>query len=180
MKKVVFSVTCLLLASFIICWGIWWRTGVHCLVPITITVGTTLYHFAMRLAVGYAIDGCFHNQIKGDSWWFRQRSFEPSFYRFLRVRKWKHWIPAFAPEWFNVGALEQTIGATCQAELVHEVIIVLSFLPLGMIPLFGEALVFFITSILAACLDSVLVILQRYNRPRLQKLLKRQLLQIRE
>ena len=38
----------------------------------------------------------------------------------------------------------------------------------------GEFWVFFITSLVAAIFDSIFVMLQRYNRPRIMKLLKYQ------
>ena len=47
---------------------------------------------------------------------------------------------------------------------------VCSFLPLLMVPLFGEFWVFFITSLLSALFDSLFVIAQRYNRPRMERL----------
>lgn len=63
--------------------------------------------------------------------------------------------------------------AMCQAEIVHEIIIVLSFVPLALIPRFGAAAVFVITSLLAAGLDLCFVILQRFNRPRILKISRR-------
>lgn len=57
------------------------------------------------------------------------------------------------------------------AELVHEIIVVLSFVPiLASIP-FGGLVVFVITSVLAACFDAIFIAIQRYNRPRIVKLI---------
>ena len=60
----------------------------------------------------------------------------------------------------------------CQAEIVHEVIVVLSFLPLLAAIPFGAFPVFLITSLLAAMYDLTFVIMQRYNRPRILKYLQ--------
>ena len=58
------------------------------------------------------------------------------------------------------------------AELVHEVIIVLSFLPVTAAVPFGALPVFVITSLLATCVDAAFVMIQRYNRPRVVRLVK--------
>ena len=62
--------------------------------------------------------------------------------------------------------------AMCQAELVHETIIVFSFLPIIACVWFGTIEVFVITSIVSALIDYIFVVLQRDNRPRILKILK--------
>lgn len=69
--------------------------------------------------------------------------------------------------------LSEIAQAMCQAEIVHEIIIILSFVPIAFIPRFGAAPVFIITSLLAAELDLSFVILQRFNRPRILKISRR-------
>ena len=61
----------------------------------------------------------------------------------------------------------------CGAELVHEVIILFSFLPLLFTIPFGAFPVFLITSLLAAMYDSIFVVAQRSNRPRLVRILQK-------
>jgi hypothetical protein len=70
-------------------------------------------------------------------------------------------------------SFDEIAQAMCQAEIVHEIIIPLSFIPLAVIPRFGSAAVFIITSILAACFDLLFVIIQRFNRPRILKISRR-------
>ena len=73
----------------------------------------------------------------------------------------------------RIHTCDEIAQATCQTELVHEIIIILSFMPiLASIP-FGALFVFVITSVLAACYDAVFVIMQRYNRPRIVKLIEK-------
>jgi hypothetical protein len=69
--------------------------------------------------------------------------------------------------------VSEIVGATCQAEVVHEVIMALSLLPIAFIPFLGGAAALIITSVLSMLIDSVFVILQRYNRPRLIKVMER-------
>ncbi len=141
---------------------------------VSISFGTTAYHFVMRLAVGLGIQTVFQGKMNYRRRWFRERSVEPRLYRFLRVKAWKKFIPTFDASQFNlkIHTMEELLSATCQAEIVHEIIILLSFLPLVMICFFGEPSVFIITSLCAALIDSIFVILQRFNRPRLFRLLK--------
>ena len=143
---------------------------------LAITFGTTGYHFVMRLLVGWIVPLLARERLSPESFWFQSRSFEKKLYQRLRVRRWKGKMPTYDPREFSFtdNSPERIIRNSCSAELVHEVIALLSFAPMLVIPVFGEAAVFIITSILAALTDCVFVIMQRYNRPRLQQYLKRQ------
>jgi hypothetical protein len=140
-----------------------------------ITVFTTCYHFSMRLMVGFLVPKCIHPHNSG-SFFFRQRSFEPKLYSLLRVKKWKLKMPTYDPSSFSLkhNTLEQVIWSSCVAEAVHSVIIVFSFLPLLFSLWWGDFPIFLCTSLASALYDGLFVIMQRYNRPRLQQYLKRQ------
>ncbi len=94
----------------------------------------------------------------------------------LKVKSLKKHMPAFEPVFFDMKrrTVTEIIMAGCQAEIVHEVIILLSFVPLLFTVWFGAFGVFLVTSLLAAAFDSIFVIIQRYNRPRLIMLAERQ------
>ena len=62
----------------------------------------------------------------------------------------------------------------CQSELVHETNIVLSFVPLAASVRFDAFPVFLITSICSAAFDLLFVIMQRYNRFRILKMVLRE------
>lgn len=68
---------------------------------------------------------------------------------------------------------DEIAQASCQAELVHEAIILLSFVPIVFSTWFGVTTVFIITSALAALFDMTFVIIQRYSRPRIIRLIGR-------
>ena len=142
---------------------------------VTITVGVTLYHFAMRLAVGSAVNLIMKNQADYRNIWFRERHFEKKLYGLLCVRKWKKHLPTYNPDTFDTSkkTAKELIGATCQAEIVHEVIMALSLLPIALIPFLGGAVALIITSVVSMMIDSVFVILQRYNRPKLIRVMER-------
>lgn len=141
------------------------------LLSCAITFGTTFYHFAMRLLVGHLIPNTFDHRRA----WFQPKAFEKKLYRLLRVKKWKDHMPTYDPRLFSLteNSLEQIVSNMCQAEVVHEVIVLFSLVPMLFTLLWDSFFVFFITSILAAALDTTFVILQRYNRPRLVRLLSK-------
>ena len=165
-------IACLLCAVFVLLYHFFPR---NLFLSLAITAGTTGYHLVMRLLVGWLITLICRKPQNPDGFWFRQKSFERKLYRFLRVRRWKNNMPTYSPEEFSFeqNTPEQIIQNSCKAELVHEWIICASFLPLLASILWGAFPVFLITSLLAAGLDCCFVIMQRYNRPRLQQYLKR-------
>lgn len=161
--------------SFMLC-ILWLVLYLYCdagwLLSLAITFGTISYHFSMRLLVGALIP----NSFDPNHCWFRPRKAETALYKKLRVKFWKDHLPTYDPRLFSLqnNTLEGIVRNTCQAEIVHEIIIVCSFLPLLASLLWGEFWVFATTSVIAALLDSVFVIIQRYNRPRLMRLLEKQ------
>lgn len=175
MKKKMILTTVLLLIGFAISLPISIVTENDVIETITITIGITLYHFAMRLAVGTIVNLIMKNKANHNNIWFREKSFEKKLYNLLHVRKWKKYIPTYSPDTFDTSkkTVKEIVGATCQAEIVHEVIMVLSLLPIAVIPFLGGTVAILTTSFLSMLIDSVFVILQRYNRPKLVKVMKR-------
>ena len=104
---------------------------------------------------------------------FRLYSFEEGLYQKLKVKSWKTRVITAKAEQFDLNQVspEELLHNVMQAELVHRIIMVLSFIPLLLIIPFGDPLVFIITSIAACLIDGVFVIIQRYNRPRVQRYL---------
>lgn len=143
---------------------------------LAITFGTTCYHFAMRLLVGHVVNRIMGNKADLTKRWYRLHSFEGRLYQAVKVKKWKGNMPTYEPSFFDpkLHSWEEIAQAMCQAEIIHEVIAVLSFFPLLAAIPFGAFGVFFITSVLAACYDPCFVIMQRYNRPRIIKLISKE------
>ena len=168
-------ITALLLAGFAISLPVFIVTKNDIAEAVAITVGVTLYHFAMRLAVGTAVNAIMKNKAEHNNVWFREKAFEEKLYKLMRVRKWKKFLPTYSPDTFDTytKTVEELIGATCQAELVHEIIMPLSLLPIIFTPFLGGAAALIITSVIATLFDSLFVILQRYNRPKLVRVMGR-------
>ena len=157
--------------------GLAWYHTLHpqgWVLALAITFGTICYHFTMRLLVG-AIVPLFAGSFHPEGAWFRQQPWEPKLYALLKMKSRKAAIPTYDPGQFDLTVLplSQVVCNMCCAEVVHEVIILLSFLPLLLAIPFGEFPVFLITSLLSVGFDSIFVITQRFNRPRLIRILKK-------
>ena len=150
-------------------------TGYSWAISFAITFGTFLYHFAMRLLVGHVLNCVMANKADLTKKWYRLIPFEAKIYKLLNVKKWKGHMPTYDPSLFDpkLHSWEEIAQAMCQAEIVHEVIAVLSFLPLLAAIPFGAFGVFLTTSLLAALFDLCFVVMQRYNRPRILKLIRK-------
>lgn len=168
--KLVAAITAVLTAVFSV---LYCCTSLDFSLTMAITFGTMAYHFIMRLAVGFAIHSLLHNRVDYRLKWFVVSDREMELYKKLGVKKWKNQMPTYDPSAFDKGihSWDEIAQAMCQAELVHEVIVVLSFVPILAAILFGELAVFLITSILSACFDLMFVMIQRFNRTRIIKLL---------
>lgn len=175
MAKIMKLTSCFTTLAALTCTVLYIYIGNKLLFSLAITFGTTAYHFLMRLFVGHLTDRVLQNNVDYTRKWFRQSRFESILYSKLKVKKWKNNMPTYAPQNFDsrVHSWDEIAGAMCQAELVHEVIIVLSFLPVVASVFFGAFWVFLVTSLLAACYDGMFVIMQRYNRPRIIKLINK-------
>lgn len=139
----------------------------------SIIFGTIAYHFIMRLAVGALFDTFMKNRADLTKKRYLCRPWEKALYERLQVKQWKKRLPSFKPEYFDrrLHSWEEIAQAMCQAESVHEVIALLSFVPVFFSIWFGELPVFLITSFAAALADLAFAVVQRYNRARIIKLI---------
>ena len=105
--------------------GIW--------LSLAITCGTVAYHIIMRLLVGLAFNTGMQNRANYTSRWYQVSRREMAVYEKLKVKRWKRGMPTYDPSLFDhrTRTWEEIVQATCQAELVHETIAVLSFLPIA-------------------------------------------------
>lgn len=179
MKKTVFTATLIsviLTAVFYIASS---KAGGELLFTLFITALTFSYNFTMRLIVGAAVHAV-NCKVKynPNSFWFKPKKFEKRLYKLLKVKKWKGKMPTYSPDGFSLEkhTMQEIIQNMCSSEVVHEVIIPLCFVPILFCFLCDEPKsnipVFLITSIISAAFDWTFVMMQRYNRPRVIKILK--------
>lgn len=171
MKRI--SVITLLLT---ICSFVLYRvTNYSFLVPFTITFGTTAYHFIIRLMVGVGLNSVMQNKANYHKKWYQVSDFEMKLYQKLKVKKWKNKMPTFDMDAFDISkhSWDEIVQATCQSELVHEINIMFSFLPIAACVWFDSFWVFLITSTLGAMYDLLFVMMQRFNRTRILRIQRR-------
>ena len=152
------------------------KTACEVFLPLAITFGTTSYHVVMRLLVGLAFCVVMQNQADYKKRWYQVDKHEMAFYEKLGIKNWKRRMPTYDHTLFDprVHTWAEIAQAMCQAELIHETIALLSFLPIAAGIWFGEYPVFIVTSVLAAGYDTLFVMMQRYNRQRIMSLLERE------
>ncbi len=168
MKKLVYTADiCSLVfgALFAVLYGIF-HSGI-CF-SLAVTFFATFYHITMRLVIGYAV-----NCIKAEKKPFKISEAEMRFYKIIKLRSWKGKVPTYKKEMFSFekNSYDEIYRNMRNAQMGHEIMVLLSFVPL----LFSKALdgfaPFLITSVLAAMFDMQFVFVQRYNRARLSKII---------
>ncbi len=170
-KKTMYLVSAISLVFMFTFFGLFVRNHNDACFVLGITFMTIAYHLIIRLVIGVIVDAVCDNHIDSSKGWFEDSDAERAFYRLIRVHKWKKKLPTFDEGLFSLKrhSLEDVIGASCQAEIVHELNIAASLLAMLFAIPFGSFWVFALTSIAAALFDLVFVIIQRYNRPRLMR-----------
>ena len=168
MAKIVKGIAAFSLAATVILAISYKVTSSGILLPLAITSGTIAYHFVMRLMVGLAFHATMRNKADYRKRWYQVSKREMAVYEKLKVKQWKRRMPTYDPALFDprLHTWEEIVQAMCQAELVHETIAVLSFLPILAGIWFGEYPVFIVTSVLSDACDMVFVFMQSYNRQR--------------
>ena len=175
MAKTMKRISAISLLLTICCFVLYRITNYRFLLPFVITFGTTAYHFMIRLMVGVTIDSILHNKVNYHKKWYHVSKFEMKLYHKMKVKKWKNKMPTFSADTFDISkhSWDEIIQATCQSELVHEINVMFSFLPVIASIWFDSFWVFLITSTLGAIFDLMFVIMQRFNRNRILRIQKK-------
>ena len=146
------------------------------MLTLIISILVTFYHFAYRIVVGEIVSKLYSGKkVNYDSKLLKDCKLERVFYELLRVKYWKDKMITAKPYKFDVfyRSLEEVLQSMMIAEKVHIVCFVLSYLPLLLIIPFGSPFVFIVTSFMASLIDLACILIQRYNIPRVIRLIKR-------
>ena len=143
---------------------------------LAITFFTTSYHIVIRLLSPLILSLLFHHKYNYQIRLFQPKKWETKLYKGLKVKQWKRQVMVFDPSQFSlkIHSIQEVINNMCHAELVHELIMLFSILSILFTIPFGALPVFLITAICATLFDSMFVMIQRYNRPRLVRIYERQ------
>ena len=142
---------------------------------IGITAFTIMYHFWVRIIMGN-VSNIFKKHINYKQLWFKERNFEKRLYKLLCVKKWKGKALTYNPESFSLKehSLGEIANTMTKSEVDHWINEVISLSTLLFAIPWGQFWIFCITAIVAMLFDSQFIIIQRYNRPRLVKILEKE------
>ena len=142
---------------------------------IGITSFTVTYHFWGRIILGN-VSKLFKKYINYKQWWFKERKFEKSLYKFLKVKEWKGKALTYNPEQFDLkeNSLKQIVNTMTKSEVDHWINEAISISTIFFGFIWGKIWLFSITALAAMIFDSQFIIIQRYNRPRVIKIIERE------
>lgn len=131
-----------------------------------------MYHFWLRIIMGNVTKRW---KIHYSQRWFRERPFEKKLYRILRVRRWKEKVLTYDPAAFSVKdhSLEEIANTMTKAETDHWVNQVISLITLLFAIPWGAFWLFFAVAIFAMLFDAQFIVVQRYNRPVVLRVIER-------
>lgn len=131
-----------------------------------------LYHFGLRIFMG---DITKRFRINYNHVWYKQRKFEKTLYRILKVRTWKEKVLTFDPESYDVKSrtLEQLATTMSKSELDHWINEVISVISIFFAFFWGSFPAFLISAVVVMLFDAQFIIVQRYNRPIVLRLIER-------
>ncbi len=131
-----------------------------------------LYHFGLRIFMGN-VTKLFSVDYK--HFWFKRRGFEKPIYRLLMVRHWKDKVLTFDPESFDFKnrTLDQLATTMAKSELDHWINEAISVVSIFFALIWGCLPAFLISAVAAMIFDAQFIIVQRYNRPIVLRLMER-------
>lgn len=158
-------------ACFLLYYGGFVKSGV--VLWTGIVTFTIMYHFWVRILMGNVTK---RFAINYRQWWFKERAFEKRLYKLLQVKRWKDKALTYDPQSFSLKdhSLEEIANTMSKSEVDHWInqLIALSTVLFSL--WWGQFWIFFATALAACLFDAQFIAIQRYNRPRLVKLIQRQ------
>lgn len=172
-KKLFYSSIIIL---FLLC-GLFFYTYNHTestfLYYVLISFVTFLYHLLIRFFLG-GIGNLLTIKLPNlNSFLFKKHPWEDSFYKKIKLKKWKHKQLTFDPSSFdfNIHSLQEIKHSMVKSEVVHILCIIGSFSSIFFCYIIGwnHLCIFLITALFASLFDLSLVFTQRYNRFRIER-----------
>ena len=132
-----------------------------------------MYHLWVRIIMGN-VSKLF--KINQNSWWFREKTFEKRLYKLLCVKKWKGKALTYNPESFSLKkhTLHEIATVMTKSELDHWINEIISLTSILFSILWGQFWIFAVTAFLAMIFDAQFIVIQRFNRPRILRILEKQ------
>lgn len=133
---------------------------------------TVFYHFGLRIFMG-EVTKRFNFNYKHP--WFKERAFEKKLYKWLKVRKWKDKVLTFDPSTYDFKnrTPEQLATTMAKSETDHWINEMISVTSMFLALVFGYWQVFVVSAVAAILFDAQFIVVQRYNRPIVLRLMDR-------
>lgn len=140
-----------------------------------ITAFTIMYHFWGRIILNN-VSKLFKKNINYKQWLFKERKLEKKLYKILRVKDWKGKALTYNPESFSLKehSLEEIANTMAKSEVDHWINEAISLSTMLFAIIWGKFWIFCLTAVAAMIFDSQFIIIQRYNRPRIVKIIDRE------
>lgn len=170
-----YVVIAITIVTSIVCFGLYYSdiTNNKIILWSGIVSFMIMYHLWVRIIMGN-VSKIF--KINRDHWWFKEKPFEKKLYKFLRVKKWKNKALTYNPELFSLKehSVNEIATVMTKAELDHWLNQLISLSSILFAILWGKFWIFLITAIAAMIFDGQFIVIQRYNRPRVLRILKKE------
>jgi hypothetical protein len=153
-------------------------TGKRIIYLFSLASGWIFYHTFIRLESGDVLN-MLRPSFDYGSRLFRERENETKIYEKMGIRKWKKYLPTYVPGSFDISKrpIRAVIYESCKSETDHIINLVFNFGSVSFCLLTrdpaGNFWFFFLTAVAGGFIETVFIIEQRYNRPRLVKLMIR-------
>ncbi len=169
-----YSVILLTVLIAAVCFGLYYSNTYKSDVVLWIGIVSfmILYHFGLRILMG-KITNSF--KISYSHPWYKPHRFEEGLYKILKVRYWKEKVLTFEPDKYDFKnvTLEQLATTMSKSELDHWINELISIISMLFTFVWGCAPAFVISAVLAMLFDAQFIIVQRYNRPIVIRLINR-------
>jgi len=134
-----------------------------------------VYQLGLRLEFG-SITSKIKEKLNSNMLLFRVRKFENVLYKILKVKKWKSKAITYDPEAFNIrkNSKDEVLKTMLKSELDHWINELISLSTLLFAFIWGAFPALLTACILVMLFDMQFIFIQRFNRPRLERLIKRE------
>ena len=141
-----------------------------------VTAFTIVYQLGLRLLFG-VLTTSFKDKLDSKQFLFKERKFEKKLYETLKVKKWKKRALTYDPEAFNLrkNTKKQVLQTMLKSELDHWINELISLSTLAFALIWGKFGIFLVTCILAMLFDAQFILIQRFNRPRVERLIDKEI-----
>lgn len=130
------------------------------------------YQFTLRILFGKITE---HIKFNYRHYFFTRKKFESKLYKILNVRKWKDKVLTFDPDAYDFKnrSLHELASTMAKSETDHWINVMISIGGVFFSLIWGLFPVFLVTAVMAILFDAQFIVVQRYNRPIVLRLMER-------